>query len=72
MIPLGDEFLYSKTSVGEDYQNRKPSGGKVFYIENLPGELFSMGDVFLYDTGALIVLSVSLPVLQAICQSLIS
>ena len=35
---------------GEDSLHRKPSGENVFYIENLPGELFSMGDAFLYDT----------------------
>ena len=36
---------------GGDSLYRKPSGGKVFYIDNLPGGLISMGDDFLYDTG---------------------
>ena len=36
--------------MGEDSPHRKPSGENVFYIENLPGGLFSVGDAFLYDT----------------------
>ena len=47
IIPWG-EFLhvYRKTSVGEDSPHRKPSGENVFYIENLPGGLFSVGACF--------------------------
>ena len=37
--------------MGEDSLHRKPSGENVFYIENLPGGLFSVEDAFLYDSN---------------------
>ena len=46
IIPLGDGFLYRKTSVVEDSLHRKPSGENVFYLENLPGDYSLWGMLF--------------------------
>ena len=43
---MGYEFLYRKLSVGGDFLYREPSGGKVFYRENLPGDNVLWGMLF--------------------------